>query len=105
MRELLEIDNSAIVIWDSHSVPGNANMSIDATVLCGHKCVQYELDGSHHFNENQQEKDRYKNLLMMKAGRGLMRLNYNDIDEWDRYILGHMNGSATIVHCTASYKQ
>ena len=102
MGELLKL--GAIVIWDSHCVPGNGSMSIDATVVCGHKCAQFEVDGSHHFNEEQQEKDRRKNSLMNTAGRGLMRLHYKDINDWGKYIAGHMCDSATTVQCTASYR-
>ena len=105
MRELLGLDHHVVVIWDSHSVPGNARMSIDATVVRGHRCVQFELDGSHHFTEEQQEKDRRKNLLMIQARRSMMRLDYKDIDAWYKYIARHLlQSSAPAVYCTASYQ-
>lgn len=51
---LKTVDSSLRVIWDWVCVPGNANMSIDATVLCGYRwCVNFEIDGPVHFSEKQ----------------------------------------------------
>lgn len=103
MGELLGLDHHVVVIWGSHSVPGNVCMSIDVRTVRGHRGVQFELYGSHHFTEEQQDKDKEINLQIIKARRCLMRLQNKDIDAWDKYIARHLLvSSATAVYCSAS---
>lgn len=105
MQELMKFDSSARVIWDSSSVPGNRSMSIDATVLCGGRCVQFELDGRQHFCDAQQETDERKNTCMTTAGHALMRLHSDDKSEWGKYIADQLQRPTKGVQCSASYRQ
>lgn len=105
MEELMKIDCSARVIWDSNTVPGQPKKSIDATVVCGGRCVQFEVDGDQHFRGKQIETDRDKNRALTAAGRGLLRLHYNDKSDWGKYIADHLKRPSTGVQGSASYKQ
>lgn len=103
MQKLLMLDSQAIVIWDSNTVPDNPKMSIDATVISGGKCAQFEIDGAHHFLVDNQDVDARKNMAMTRAGRGLMRLHYKDQPEWGKYIAAQLRSPSTTVQGTASY--
>lgn len=105
-EEVLKIDSSAAIVWDWHCVPKNKFMSIDATVVHGDKCTSFELDGPQHFTERECSRnaaDEKKDMLLMKAGWGVMRLHHKDKDEWHQYINHMMHGAGNKVVCTASY--
>lgn len=106
-EEVLKIDSTAAIVWDWHCVPENTFMSIDATVVHGHKCTRFELDGPQHFAEKECKRssvDEKKDMILMKSGWDLLRLHHRDKDEWHQYIKRRMHGNADQVVCTASYK-
>lgn len=54
---------TAKIIWDWNCILASTRMSIDATVWCGQRCAQFEIDGSNHFVNNltsRQESDAEK---------------------------------------------
>lgn len=105
---LERLDGNLRVIWDWACVPGNAHMSIDATVLCGWRCANFEIDGPVHFCDRQcirSNSDAAKEELLLCNGWGLMRLHYMDVKVWGKYVKHHVMGAASCVLCTESYKQ
>jgi len=51
VEEVLKIDSSAVIIWDWCCVPGSTHMSIDASVVHGQRCTNFEIDGPQHFKD------------------------------------------------------
>ena len=108
LEALREVDQEAAVVWDWHCVPGDHRMSIDATVIHGDRCSNFEIDGPQHFNAracDRQRTDKNKDARLFTAGWGLMRLHYKDKEEWQHYIRHHMHKPEDTVQCTQSYEQ
>lgn len=103
-----KIDPAAKIIWDWCCVPGRPKMSIDATVMHGQRCTAFEIDGKQHFYERECKRSRLdvsKDKILMKQGRGMMRLHYKDKHQWEQYIRYHMARPVSIVQCTQSYEE
>lgn len=109
VKTLNTLDSSFRVVRDWVCVPGNANMSIDALVLCGWRwCANFEIDGPCHFREwscIRMGIDAEKDALVLKQGWGLMRLHYMDEHLWGKYVKHHVMRAAPHVLCTQSYQQ
>ena len=102
-----KIDPAAKIIWDWCCVPGRPKMSIDATIVHGQRCTAFEIDGGRHCDERECKrscKDVIKDEILMKMGRGMMRLHHKDKDQWEQYIRYHMARPVSIVQCTQSYE-
>lgn len=103
----MKIYPAALIFWDWHCLPGRPKMSIDATVMHGHRCTCFEIDGKQHFNAKGCERkteDVQKDEIMTISGYGLMRLHYKDIDDWEQYIRYHMSRPVSRIQCTPSYR-
>lgn len=106
--KIKKIDHHAKIIYDWRCIPRRKNMSIDATVLRGDKCTNFEIDGEHHFNEKEctrDELDEVKDREISELGCGLMRLHYKDRDQWEQYIRHHLASPQHSMQCTPSYAQ
>lgn len=82
-------------------------MSIDASVVHGQKCTNFEIDGPQHFKAQKclrNDADTQKDLKLTNAGWGAMRLHHKDKSEWHRYILHQMHTDGKKLLCTESYK-
>lgn len=84
-------------------------MSIDATILCGHRgCANFEIDGPTHFSQKscqRSEKDAEKDTIIRRHGWGLMRMHHKDKDVWEKYIKYHIHYPKPHVQYTESYEQ
>lgn len=97
----------AQIIWDWNCVLADARMSVDATVMHGHRCSQYEIDGAHHFSDrlaNRASIDSRKDAYMTQQGLCVLRLHYRDQNSWVRYIEQHIRQPKPFVQYTKSYK-
>lgn len=103
------IDSSLSIVWDWKCVPEDSQMSIDATILCGHRgCANFEIDGPTHFEQKRcqrSEKDAEKDAIIRRHGWGLMRMHHKDKDVWGKYIKYHINYPKPHVQYTESYEQ
>ena len=96
----------AKVIWEWNCIAADTSMSIDATVLCGYGCAQFEIDGSTHFSDkiaNRSELDKTKDGYMCQQRLCVLRLHHKDQDEWAEYIEQHIKHPQQLVHYTKSY--
>ena len=107
-ENMKRIDPTARIIWDWRCFPKRKNMSIDATVLHGHKCSNFEIDGEGHFNEREctrEAPDHKKDIEVYNCGCGLMRLHYKDRYCWEKYIRHHLACPKGSMQCTPSYRE
>lgn len=82
-------------------------MSIDASVVHGQRCTNFEIDGPQHFKEKKCVRnyaDTQKDVQLANAGWGVMRLHHKDKTEWQKYIKHQMHTGGRQLLCTESYK-
>ena len=99
---------TACIVWDWNCLKHDSSVSIDATVLSGHGCAQYEIDGSGHFFDNltnRQTKDETKDKLINDQQLCVLRLHFRDQEQWAEYIKMHMYTRRPCVQYTRSYLQ
>lgn len=85
---------SASIIWDWNCLRGAPRMSIDATVICGQGCAQFEIDSGIHFQNNlvnRQRSDDSKDIYICQQQLCVLRLHFRDQDRWNEYIVKHVN--------------
>ena len=82
-------------------------MSIDVCMQSGAGWYLFELDGSGHFKSNftrRNDTDVDKDAAMNRAGMGMMRLHYRDIEKWAAYTRLFMQSGSTCVKYTEAYR-
>lgn len=98
----------AVIVWDWNCVVNDSKMSIDATVLSGHGCAQFEVDGGVHFEHNlanRTRKDVLKDEYICEQKLPVLRLHYRDQNSWVKYIVKHVTSTEPGVQYTQAYQE
>ena len=98
----------ATIIWDWNCIANDSRSSIDATVICGQGCVQFEIDGAGHFLNNltnRKREDELKDQFLNEQGLCVLRLHFRDQDRWGQYIERHLCTARPMTQYTESYKE
>lgn len=98
----------AVIVWDWNCLVSDSKMSIDATVLSGHGCAQFEVDGGVHFEDNlanRRQQDAVKDQYICEQKLPVLRLHYSDQALWDKYIVKHVTSPQLGVQYTQAYQE
>lgn len=99
---------SAAIIWDWNCLQAAPRMSIDATVLCGQGCAQFEIDSGIHFQHNlvnRSRNDEVKDTLICQQQLCVLRLHFRDQERWKQYIVKHVNHPQPNIQYTQAFME